>query len=141
MVAPHEVGEHPVGRTSAAAQLAGVMWLHLSRCVKMFKFQSANIRFTNNTTFKRNVKIIVRYMDLRVIFGNKFFDVGETNNWVPQLDDLLVQSDWHLRVDYMHPLYQNISFTLDFIDSGLDTGKIHSLFNSSSSSSREMFFL
>ena len=43
-------------------------------------------------------------MDLRVIFGNKFFDVGETNNWVPQLDDLLVQSDWHLRVDYMHPL-------------------------------------
>ena len=80
-------------------------------------------------------------MDLRVIFGNQFFDMGETNNWVPQLDNLLVQSDWHLRVDYMHPLYQNIPFTLDFIDSGLDTGKIHSLFNSSSSSPRDMLFL
>ena len=100
MVAPHEVGEHPVGRTSAAAQLAGVMWLHLSRCVKMFKFQSANIRFTNNTTFKRNVKIIVRYMDLRVIFGNQFLDVGETNNWVLQLKNLLMQSDWNLKVGF-----------------------------------------
>ena len=98
MVSTHEVGEHPVGRTSAAAQLAGVMWLHLSRCVKMFKFQSANIRFTNNTTFKRNVKIIVRYMDLRVIFGNQFLDVGETNNWVLQLKNLLMQSDWNLKV-------------------------------------------
>ena len=100
MVAPHEVGEHPVGRTSAAAQLAGVMWLHLSRCVKMFKFQSANIRFTNNTTFKRNVKIIVRYMDLRVIFGNQFLDVGETNNWVLQLKNLLMQSDWNLKFGF-----------------------------------------
>ena len=70
-----------------------------SRCVKMFKFQSANIRFTNNTAFKRNVKIIVRYMDLRVIFGNQFLDVGETNNWVLQLENLLMQSDWNLKVD------------------------------------------
>ena len=100
MIAPHEVGEHPVGRTSAAAQLAGVMWLHLSRCVKMFKFQSANIRFTNNTAFKRNVKIIVRYMDLRVIFGNQFLDVGETNNWVLQLKNLLMQSDWNLKIGF-----------------------------------------
>ena len=35
-------------------------------------------------------------MDLRVILGNQFFDVGETNNWVLQLKNLLVQSDWNL---------------------------------------------
>ena len=66
----------------------------------MFKFQSANIHFTNNTTFKRNVEIIVRYMDLRVIFGNQFLDVGETNNWVLQLKNLLMQSDWNLKVGW-----------------------------------------
>ena len=38
-------------------------------------------------------------MDLRVILGNQFFDVGETNNWVLQLENLLMQSDWNLKVD------------------------------------------
>ena len=38
-------------------------------------------------------------MDLRVILGNQFFDEGETNNWVLQLENLLVQSDWNLKVD------------------------------------------
>ena len=37
-------------------------------------------------------------MDLRVIFGNQFFDVSETNNWVLQLKNLLMQSDWNLKV-------------------------------------------
>ena len=38
-------------------------------------------------------------MDLRVILGNQFFDVGETDNWVLQLENLLMQSDWNLKVD------------------------------------------
>ena len=58
MVAPHEVGEHPVGRTSAAAQLAGVMWLHLSRCVTVKMLQSAIIRLTNNTKVKKGPGLI-----------------------------------------------------------------------------------
>ena len=46
------------------------------------------------------MKIIVRYVDLRVIFGNQFFDVGETNNWVLQLKNLLMQSDWNLKIGF-----------------------------------------
>ena len=42
-------------------------------------------------------------MDLRVIFGNQFLDVGETNNWVLQLENLLMQSDWNLKVGMRIP--------------------------------------
>ena len=44
--------------------------------------------------------MIVKYEDLRVILRSQFFDVGETNNWVLRLKNLLMQSDWNLKVGY-----------------------------------------
>ena len=79
MVAPHEVGEHPVGRTSAAAQLAGVVGLHLSSCVEMIKLQSVTVYYrtrvrslltlvTNSLTHSLTNSCLVNLIDVTLAF-------------------------------------------------------------------------